>query len=154
MPSLERQKMRIVEYEFRGQKYSLCLNAAALYDIYEKFGTEKDILEIVSGTGAEGFSALCWVLAKLNEQGVAVKRYLERSAEKPLSEVEWKILLSPHDAVLAKEKIAEAVIRAFTRNIPDDEEIDLGLLELEKKTEKPAKERGFLMRLREFLVSL
>lgn len=142
--------MRIVEYEFRGQKYSLCLNAGALYDIYDQFGTEKDILEIISGNNAEGFNNLCWILAKLNEQGVAVKKYLERSHEKPLTETEWKILLSPLDAILAKEKIAECIIRAFNREIPEDEEIDIGLLELEKKTEKLDKEKGLLMRLLAF----
>lgn len=155
MPSFSKgEKMRIVEYEFRGQKYPLCLNAGALYDIYDQFGTEKDILGIISTNSAEGFNNLCWILGKLNEQGVAVKKYLERSYEKPLMETEWKVLLSPLEAILAKEKIAECIIRAFNREIPDDEEIDIGLLELEKKTKKPDKEKGFLMRLLAFFKSL
>lgn len=145
--------MRIVNFEFNGGSYPLCMNAAALFDIYDQFGTERDLLEIISASTAEGFSDLCWTLAKLNEQGVAVKRYMERSAEKPLSEIEWKILLSPQDAIKAKEKVTEAVIRAFSRNIPDDEELDLGLLELEKKQKKQEPGRDLLTRLRDFFQS-
>lgn len=145
--------MRLTNFEFNGTNYSLCLNAAALFDAYDKFGTDRDLLEVVSSNTAESFGDLCWVLAKLNEQGVAVKRYLERSAEKPLTELEWKILLSPQDAIEAKEKVAEAIIRAFARNIPDDEEIDLGLLELEKSKKKRAPVSALLARLQSFFKS-
>ena len=38
--------MRKTEWKLKGHTFTLCLNAAALTDIYDRFGTEKDIPDL------------------------------------------------------------------------------------------------------------
>jgi len=128
--------MKSVDFSLGGQTYHLLLNAAALFDAYDHFGEKGDLLERLSGTSKESFDDTCWMLAKLAQQGEAYRRYTGMDRQPMLTEDRARALLSPQALLLAREAIREAYYLGFARTVhrEDDEDIDLGLLELQKKT--------------------
>lgn len=127
--------MRTTEYQVGGRTFFLCLNGAALFDIYEKFGTDKPILTHIEGSDRAGFEALCWMLAKLSEQGELVRRYEGYEPGKIPGEHFFRTNLAPLEIARAKLAVTRAVTLGFEREVPGEEDrIDLGLMELEKKT--------------------
>lgn len=127
--------MKTAEFRLGERTFTLCLNGAALFDLYDKFGQDKPILDHIAGTDRASFDALCWMLAKLSEQGELVRRYEGHEAGKIPSEHFFRTNLAPLEIARAKSAVTEAVARGFEREVPgEDARIDLGLLELEKKT--------------------
>ena len=127
--------MKTLEYTLNGQTYHLCLNGAALFDIYEKFGNKGFVTDHIKGTGKKSFSATCWILAKLAEQGELVRRYQGHAHGKFPSEQMFRTMLKPMQVHEAKLAIHTAVALGFTREDAEEEpEVDLGLIELQKKT--------------------
>ena len=55
--------MRTVPYALNGQTWHLCLNGAALFDIYDKFGTDGSVFDHIEGTDRKSYDATCWMLA-------------------------------------------------------------------------------------------
>ena len=127
--------MKTLEFEWNGQLLHLCLNGAALFDIYEKYGTKGSITDHISGNGKKSFQATCWMLAKLAEQGNLVRIWQGHKRTKPPTEPQLAALLAPVDVLAAKNAIRVAIELGFRREEDDGEgEVDLGLRELEKKT--------------------
>lgn len=128
--------MRTVPFQQGGQTYHLLLNGAALFDIYEKFGTKGFLLDHIKGRGKESFEASCWMLAKLAEQGELWRRYAGHDKGPIPTAEQFRLSLSPMEVPLVKQAISQAVQEGFRRE--EDEgrkDIDKGLLELQKKTE-------------------
>lgn len=127
--------MKTTEFELNGQMYHLCLNGAALFDIYEKYGSKGSVTDPIRGNGKKSFSAVCWYLSKLCEQGELVRRYQGMDHGPFPSESQFRLMLAPPDVVRAKQAIEAAVRQGFAREEkPERKEVDLGLLELQKKT--------------------
>lgn len=127
--------MRTVLFELDGQEYHLCLNGAALYDIYEKYGMEEPILSHIQGAEKESFQAVCWMLAKLAEQGNLVRIWQGHERVKVPTEQQLAALLAPVDVLAAKDAIRVAIELGFRMEADDGEhEVDIGLQEIEKKT--------------------
>ena len=148
--------MRTVEFEWNGQARHLCMNAAALFDIYDKFGSDKDVLDNIRGNDRQSLNNLCWILWKLMEQGELVRRFQGHDRCKIPVELEVRALLQPHEYLAARMAVAQAVALGFAREVEDSapQRIDKGLLELEKKTEAAAGALTIFGRLRSFLASL
>lgn len=128
--------MKTLEYQFNGQTYHLCLNGAALFDIYEKFGSKGFVTDHIKGTGKKSFSATCWMLSKLAEQGELVRRYQGYPHGKFPTEQMFHTMLHPMQVAGAKDAIRDAVALGFAREEEEeDPEVDVGLVELQKKTE-------------------
>ena len=89
--------MKTLEYQFNGQTYHLCLNGAALFDIYEKYGNKGFVTDPIRGTGKKSFSATCWMLSKLAEQGELVRRYQGYPHGKFPTEQMFAAMLRPAD---------------------------------------------------------
>ena len=124
-----------VIFSCAGVTYHLLLNGAALFDIYEEFGSKGFVLDHIKGNGKDSFRPTCWILAKLAEQGELLWRY-QGYDKGPIPPVETFLLnLSPLEVPLAKDAIARAVQAGFRREEgPAKKEVDKGLLEIEKKT--------------------
>lgn len=129
--------MKTAEFTLNGQTYFLCLNGAALFDIYEKYGSKGFVTDHIKGNGKKSFEATCWILAKLAEQGELVRRYLGFDRGPVPSETMLRALLSPRDVPEAKAAITEAVRLGFEREEQQGGAVDLGLLEIEKKAKAP-----------------
>ena len=139
--------MRSVKYEFRGGEYVLAVTAAALFSIYDQFGTG-DVLETTKcmDPSLDGWESCCHLAALLSEQGAAQREYLHRPPV-PTLDVEYLMrTASPTDAVNLRRAIREAFRLGFAREIAEDrdEEVNLVLLEreredAEKKANPPAR---------------
>ena len=135
--------MRSVKYTYRGESYTLAATAAALFTIYDKYGTG----DIFEQTGCmeptlDGWTACCDVAALLSEQGELQRRALGRDRAPTLKAEYLCRTASPTDALNVREAIREALRLGFARDIPEneDEEVNLVLLEreaAEKKTKRP-----------------
>lgn len=130
--------MKTINFEFDNIQYPLCLNGAALFDIYDKFGRDKDVTSLVTGADGKSFFRLCWIIAKLSEQGSAVKRYLGGDPPKPLEVVRLFLLLRPVEVLHAKEAVKLAVAIGFARSVSEDDEesLDPWLEEINQKKTK------------------
>lgn len=127
--------MKLTPFEFQGRTYHLLLNGAALFDVYDQFGTEGSILDPLKGSGRETFEAICWYLEELIAQGelYRMRQGYER-VDIPSSSM-FMAELSPLDVPVARTAIQAAIYAGFTREEEGPQkEIDKGLLELEKKT--------------------
>ena len=129
--------MRTIEFEFNDKVYHLCFNGAALFDCYDKFGAKGEVTSHITPPTRKGFNNTCWMLAKLSEQGEAVRRYMGLEPQKPLNEMCCQLMLKPIDVLDVKGKIVDAISLGFTRT-EDEGTYDPWLAELEqKKTVKP-----------------
>ncbi len=126
--------MKTVEFTVEGRSFHLCMNSAALFDCYEKFGSDGFVTDPIEGNNKKAFENLCWMLAKFAEQGELVRRYLKHDRGFMGSADWFRTMLKPLDVPPAKAAIQQAVRLGFSREHDEDEEIDLGLAELEKKT--------------------
>ena len=145
--------MKLWHFELDGKVYPMCLNGAALFDIYDKYGDRDTVISHIETADRKGFEATCWILAKLCQQGELCQRYLgETSMDIPTEEM-FRLMLSPLDVIRARGAIRRTVALGFGREVKDEEEqrIDLGLLELQKKTAPGCAGPGIFRRLRSFL---
>lgn len=129
--------MKTVEYKQGGTTYYLALNGAALIDLYEHFGkdAENSVLDPIYGVGRTAFNAVCWMLAKFAEQGELIRRDAGFKPQNIPTDQHFKLKLRPMELHDAKEAIKETVILGFKRECQENEEVDLVLEEIEKKTE-------------------
>ena len=129
--------MRTVEFPFQGNVYYLCLNGAALFEIYEHFGTKGSVLDHIGGNGKKPFLAVCWMLSKLAEQGELVRRFQGYDHGTFPTEQMFRTMLAPLDVPRAKSAISEAYRLGFQQEeAPEKKRVDLGLLELQKKRDR------------------
>lgn len=126
--------MQTVKFEFNGRPYCLCFNGAALFAVQEKFGDGFNAGSILAGTGTEGFSSLCWLLAQLAEQGELVRRYMGYDPQDIPTPEYFEASLGPLDTLRAKKAVLDAFRLGFAREIKDKRGIDIYELEYQKKT--------------------
>lgn len=143
--------MKTVEFELAGETFHLCLNGAALFDCYGKLGD--DPLDKIKGKSPEAFESTCWMLAKLSEQGELCRRFQGFDKGSVLYFHKAKALLGPLDVLRARTAIRAAWDVGFERTEDEDEEIDLGLMELQKKTALGTAVRGICRSLASFFAS-
>ena len=127
--------MKTTAFELDGQTWHLCLNGAALFELYDRNGTDGSLLDPIHQEGKAGFDATCHMLAVLAQQGELVRRYQGMDRGGMATEHMFRATLMPLDVLRAKRALEAAVRQGFEReHKAEDEKIDLGLLELQKKT--------------------
>lgn len=126
--------MTPLPFTWKGQELHLLLNGAALFDIFDRFGANAEIPELIAGSSRKSLENTCWILAKLAEQGELARRFLGFERETPPMEQELLTLMTPMEIPLARLAITRAVRLGFDMRHQDPEEyVDLGLRELQKK---------------------
>lgn len=126
--------MRTAPFSFNGQTYHLLFNGAALFDIYDEFGTEGSVTDHILGKDRKALEALCWYLEELAWQGELLRRYEGRDPQKVPAAADFLVGLGPMDVLRAQDAVRQAVCAGFLREEEEKKEVDKGLLELEKKT--------------------
>lgn len=131
--------MKTHEVELCGQRVALLLNGQALFDIYEKFGTDEFITEHIKGQSKASFENACWMLAKLAEQGELWRRWQGMDKRAFVSEHFFRVNLSPRETIAAKDAIRTAIYLGFAREETEGEgDVDIYAEELKKKQETKA----------------
>lgn len=150
--------MKTTTFTLHGKTYHLCLNAAALFAIYDRFPEGVSVSEPISVAGKRGFEAVCAYLAILGTQGELVRRFEGYDKGEMPTEGYFRIMLSPSDEVAARIALRRAIDIGFGRDVEDTENqhedgaVDLGLQELNSKKAPPASHgRNILTMLRTLL---
>lgn len=128
--------MKPVKFELNGKEYSLLLTGAALFEAYDRFGDTGDLIDRITGADSESYENTVWMLVNLAKHGEGYRRHMGEDAQPMLSVETATHTMGPRDVVRARAAIRQAFIYGFEReHASEEEEIDLGLLELQKKTE-------------------
>lgn len=127
--------MNRVNVMFGGEEYSLLFNGFAMFAEKEIFGQESNIAVDCQKPGVEGFKVLCKAVSLLSEQGELARRYEGQESRKTLTEEQIAVTASPLDIIRLRTALVKAVLKGYEREIEEGEK-DLGLAELEKKTDK------------------
>ena len=116
-----------------GQEYHLCYNAAAMLELQDKYGD--DLYDAITEHTAAGLAGLCDVAATLSEQGELVRRYMGYDKGAVITAETLHVMLSPTELLTLRDRVLRAYMAGFGREINEDEEADLGLAEMQKKTD-------------------
>ena len=143
--------MKTVPFECGGCTWYLCLNAAALFDLYDKFGDKGGLADPILKPGRPGFEAVCDFLRILAAHGELVRRWQGMDRGRLPGEQTFSIALRPADYPEAKRAILRAIELGFQREEGGQESVDLGLLELERQEGTGATRSKFLQLLTQFL---
>ena len=127
--------MKTVEFDLGDMRLHLCMNGAALFDIYEKFGRKGHLLDHIQGNSKEAFENTCWFLWKLAEQGELVRRWMGHRPRPIPQETQLMAMLGALDVPRAKDAIGEAARLGFEMETPREraERVDLGLQKLKEE---------------------
>ena len=123
--------------KLRKKQLNILINGQALLDIYDKFGTKGFITDPLKDNNKAGFEATCFFLAKLCEQGELLRRWEGQTRCPVLSEQYFRVHLAPRDVYRAKDAIVTTIRIGFAREAEEEHDVDLGLVELQKKTGSP-----------------
>lgn len=129
---------RMVKVNIGGIDRYLNYSIDVLFDVTEKYGSADRLMEIITRDDREAFEALKWIAVRMANDGELCRRAQGYDHSEILQDKDFSTAMSPHDYLLIKRAVANAVNYGYRRDIPDDEqkEIDLGLLELQENEEK------------------
>ena len=106
-------------------------NAAAHFHAAEKY--PDGLIEALKKPGIESFEALCWAAAEMALQGELVRRHMGETPRVAPTAEDFMVSIRPNQI----SKISEIVFTELANGLgsrDDDEEIDLVLCEIQKKT--------------------
>ncbi len=123
----------MVETTLGGVTCRLMYNGTALFAVRDIVGD--NLIDTLTLDTAQGYDDLCRIVAVLAEQGELVRRYEGYDKGPMLSADDVRLLTRPADIPDLKRAVLSAVMLGYGREINPDKEVDLGLRELQKKTE-------------------
>ena len=126
--------MRFTKWEFAGKLYYLSFNGAAMH-MASDLGVQ-DLTEPITNKGREYFSTLCKIAAIMIEQGELVRRYMGYDPGNVIDASTLEIAITPYTDITLRNAMMQAVVDGYSSEIRQTDEVDLGLLELQKKNVK------------------
>lgn len=127
---------RVVNVRIKDTLYTLNYSVAVMFDTADKYGDIQKALDALAQDGRDGFDTLRWFLLKLSEDGELARREEGYEPSPFLKEADISPRMKPLEYEELKGAVVAAVTMGYQREVQaDDEEIDVGLQELnEKKT--------------------
>lgn len=127
--------MKTVEFQLNGKVYDLLWNANVMFAAWDQFGDKGELMDHFTGSDSQSWENTIWMVVKLAQQGELWRRYSGETPRPMLTVEEVRRTAGPLDALRMRSAIRAAYYKGFEREAPgEEEEIDLGLLELQKKT--------------------
>lgn len=122
-------------YEVDGKALRMVYTVGVMGDVNDKFGTVSDTLAAIDGDKKESVLNLCWLAARLAEEGELIRRDEGYDAEPIWTHSRLTRSVRPADYPQLKSAVVDAMVAGFARDITDGKDVDLGLMKLEKKKE-------------------
>lgn len=130
--------MKAVKICLAGRECHLAFTVEAMFQIEEQFGGASELLETMEKSGREGVSAACRAAAILAEQGELARRSLGYDHQPMTDAGAIASTLAPSGASELTMAVVAAVSLGFGREVePEDDEVDLGLAELNAQKKTP-----------------
>lgn len=124
--------MKFTKWTFDGKDYYLSYNVMAVHQIYD-LGIE-DLSAAISDRGAKSFEQVCRAAEIMIQQGELVRRYLGYDPGNVISAETLMLTLGLNHDFSLRRTMMESVLDGLRSETDERQEVDLGLLELQKKT--------------------
>lgn len=132
--------MKTYIYKIKNETLHLLYNAEAMIRITE-LGDGDKISDITKNKTKESFDKLLKIVCIMAEQGELYRRYLGYEPANIITEDALRIIATPKDWAVLKVGVLQAFVEGMSQDCTDeDEEIDLGLMELNKDKKKESPE--------------
>lgn len=125
--------MKTTPITLAGREYYLRFNGAAMFIFDEEFGGVNAYLEAARGGGRGAYAVLCKAAAILAEQGELFRRAIGHDRNQIPTQDEISAFLEPMDIPGLQAAIIREITAGFKRSVEDEEDVDLTLIELERK---------------------
>ena len=145
--------MKLIEYALDGKVYHLLLNGTALFNCYDRFGQEKNLLELIQGESRENYEAALWMAAEFSLQGELYRRFHGEDKGLILQPAQAAAIVQPVDIPGLKVALAETIRAGFLRQHEDAGGFDPWLAEINQKKTKGSQGRSTYSCLQKFLGS-
>lgn len=121
-------------YRHGGEEYWLVYTADAYYEIRERYGM--DPFDGLRADDRSAYDMAVGCLAILAREGELCRRYMGHEAKPMLTEETIKRTVLPDGVANVKNAVMSAILAGMRieNAKKDDEPVDIGLLEFEKKT--------------------
>lgn len=128
--------MKAIKITLAGRDHYLAFTGEAMFTLMEKYGEIKDAVAAYEPDTREAMAAAVEVAVLLAEQGELARRAYGYTAAEIATAEEIKETITPFDLYNIKSAITSAVVLGFGREVENEEDVDLGLVELQaqKKT--------------------
>lgn len=133
--------MRAVKWSIGERNYCMAYTVDAMLDLQDIEPGINELLAKMSENTREGISLLVQAVQILTRAGELARRAAGYDVQEIPSEEEIRRVLTPKDRVKLINAAVMAIERGMLTEIDSDEEVDLYLLEIEKKTEIRVEER-------------
>ena len=124
--------MKFTKWTFDGKDYYLSYNVMAVHQIYD-LGIE-DLSAAISDRGSKAFEQVCRAAEIMIQQGELVRRYMGYDPGNVIAADTLMWSLGINDDLALRSAMMGAVLDGLKSETDDRQEVDLGLLELQKKT--------------------
>lgn len=129
--------MRTTEFKLGPKTLYLYFNGDAMFSLNDldrdlPEGSPDWIGRLLEDT-QDGKRLLCKVAAILAQQGELCRRYLGYDPQRMPEEAELQLLLNPMDMLGLRSAVMAAIDDGYSGKTHDQGDIDVGLMELEKK---------------------
>lgn len=130
--------MKALKITLAGREQYLAFTVEAMFQIQDEFGGTSELVNIMQGGGRDSCSAACRAAAILSEQGELARRALGYDHAPMVDAADISATLSPKEAADLKLAVSAAISLGFGRELTDeDDEVDLGLAELNEQEKTP-----------------
>lgn len=113
-------------------KYHFVYNANAYFASMDKY--PDGLFEAITKNGRDGLEALCWALQTMSEQAELLRQYMGYEKSEVFNAKEAMVVLKPREIPIARTIAIGAIEVGLNMNDEENEELDLVIVELQKKT--------------------
>lgn len=119
---------------FAGALRPLHYSIDVMFDVNEKYGGASEALEMMMKDDRDGFAATRYLAVIMANDAELCRRADGCDHHRMLEENDISTRMSPVEYLALKQAISNAIEYGYKRELEDEnEEIDLGLIELQKK---------------------
>ena len=116
-----------------GHKRLLFLTERVVFDAAEKYGSIQDWGQIIGPDTAEASAALKWMLVQMVNNGELERRRRGYEEWSMISESDLPENMTVRQYQAMRRKVMAEITASFSTEVEEDEDIDLGLAELNEK---------------------
>ncbi len=123
--------MKAVKIRLAGQECFLAYTGEAMFALRDKFGEATELTNAYMESTREGMEAAADIAAVLAEQGELARRALGYDKAAIVTAEQIKSTITPADIFNLKTAITNAIVTGFGREVENEGDVDLGLIELQ-----------------------
>ena len=116
-----------------GDERPLNYSVEVMFKVNDKFGGVKNVLAAVEGETRESAESMFWLLAELVNDGELCRREKGLEPMEMVSKDDFSLRMPPLEYIQLKDAVIRAIGAGYRRETDNNEEVDLGLAELNEK---------------------